>query len=37
MTQLVLRSGGFKFLVETHPEAPKTVEDFMNSFPTSKS
>ena len=33
MTQLVLRSGGFKFLAETHPEAPKTVEAFMKLLP----
>lgn len=33
MTQLVLRSGGFEFLAETHPEAPKTVEAFMKLLP----
>lgn len=33
MTQLVLRSGGFNFLAETHPEAPKTVEAFMKLLP----
>ena len=33
MTQIVLRSGGFKFLAETHPEAPKTVEAFMKLLP----
>ena len=33
MTQIVLRSGGFNFLAETHPEAPKTVEAFMKLLP----
>ncbi|MFM1880168.1 MAG: hypothetical protein RLZZ344_402 [Pseudomonadota bacterium] len=33
MTQLVVKSGGFEFLAETHPEAPKTVEAFLKLLP----
>lgn len=33
MTQLTMLAGGYEFLVETHPDAPKTVDAFMKLLP----
>lgn len=33
MTQLVMTAGGYEFLAETHPDAPKTVDAFMKLLP----
>jgi hypothetical protein len=33
MTTLKISAGGYEFLAETHPDAPQTVEAFLNLLP----